>query len=462
MFVTDNTTHITGIGLMMALVMCVLMLTLPRRHAVFPFIAMVCWMTMGQRLLIMDLNFTMTRVLLTCALVRVIWREELKISPLSSLDFAMVLWVLSSIVTYTLLLGTTSALTNRLGLAFDALGVYCVVKSLVRDEDDLRTVIRSMAWVIVPVAASMLLERQILRNPFAELGGVPTETIVREGVPRCQGPFSHPILAGAFGSAVLPLFIGLWSKPSGDRLSAVVGAISAGAITFTAASSGPLLAAAIGVLASGMFLVRQHMRVIRWSIFAVLLVLHVVMSSPVWFLLARVGVFGGSTGYHRAILIDHAVNNFSDWWLVGTESTANWGYYMFDITNQYVLIGVNGGIVTLILFVAIISIGFAHVGRAVGAEGVAPKPGAQRLLWALGASLMVHVTNYISVPYFDQNVVNWYMLLGMIAMAGTLASHTAGEAPESAAENTLQQSSYADDALTHAPAARGEAWSNGH
>jgi hypothetical protein len=35
----------------------------------------------------------------------------------------------------------------------------------------------------------------------------------------------------------------------------------------------------------------------------------------------------------------------------------------------------------------------------------------------MGAALFAHVVSYMSVSYFDQSIVNWYMLLAMIATA---------------------------------------------
>jgi hypothetical protein len=179
------------------------------------------------------------------------------------------------------------------------------------------------------------------------------------------------------------------------------------------------MAAGVGISGLWLWPMREHMRVVRWAVGLTILGLHLVMKAPVWFLLARMAIFDGSTGYHRAILIDRAVTHFRDWWLVGTYSTAGWGYYMFDVTNQYVLIGVQGGLITLVLFVAIIVRGFSAVGRAVHAWGEEHSTD-QRFAWALGASLLVHAVNYISVPYFDQNIVCWYLLLAMIATAGQL------------------------------------------
>jgi len=431
MYATDNTTFINGVGLAFGLLMGLLMLALPRRLALLPVIAMVCYVTMGQRVMVLGLNFTLIRILLLFGMLRVLargeWRDGLRAGPLLPVDRTMLWWVLASIATYTLLWKTGEAFVNRLGLAYDALGLYFLFRVLVRDTDDIRTVLRLFAWLTIPLALCMLLEKATGRNPFAALGGVPPETLLREGVLRCQGPFAHPILAGAFGSALLPLFAGLWQQRQ-SRLLALLGLASAAVIASTAGSSGPMMAAAIGLVGLWLWPMRRHMRAVRWALGLGVLGLHLAMQAPVWFLLARVGVFGGSTGYHRAILIDHAVHHFPDWWLIGTYSTAHWGFHMFDVTNQYVLIGVQGGLVTLLLFVTLIVRGFSAVGRAVR-EGGDAAVARQRLAWALGASLAVHAANYMSVPYFDQNIVCWYLLLAMIATLGRGAPAEAGRAP---------------------------------
>jgi hypothetical protein len=442
MYATDNTTFINDAGLAFALLMGLLMLLLPRRHALLPVVALVCYMTMGQRVLVFGLNFTMIRILLLFGFMRVICRGEVQAGEFNRVDRIMLWWVLASIVTYTSLWKTGEAFVNRLGLAYDALGLYFLFRVLVRDLDDMRAVIAQFAWLVIPLAMCMLIERSTARNPFAALGGVPPETILRGGVLRCQGPFAHPILAGAFGSALLPLFVGLWWQRK-KRFLALMGMVSACVIAGTAGSSGPLMAAAVGMLGVWLWSLRRHMRAVRWTIGLAILALHLAMAVPVWFIVARVGIFGGSTGYHRAILIDHAVRNFFEWWLIGTRSTAHWGYYMFDVTNQYVLIGVQGGLISLVLFVTIIVRCFSAVGRAVHEWGD-EHPEAQRLAWAFGASLIVHAVNYVSVPYFDQNIVNWYLLLALIA--------TAGQTPKDALQRPLTPAQAQVDANRPMPA----------
>ena len=60
-------------------------------------------------------------------------------------------------------------------------------------------------------------------------------------------------------------------------------------------------------------------------------------------LMARVDVFGGSTGWHRAWLIDTAVKHFSEWWLLGIKNSGVWDPLLADVTNQYLVEGFDGG-----------------------------------------------------------------------------------------------------------------------
>jgi hypothetical protein len=142
--------------------------------------------------------------------------------------------------------------------------------------------------------------------------------------------------------------------------------------------------------------------------------LHLFMNAPVWHLISRVNVIGGSTGWHRFHLIDTAIENVSEWWLFGTQSTAHWGYGLLDVTNQFVLEGVRGGLLTLVMFVAIIALAFQRVGRLrISAEAL-PDRYPSMLAWGLGVVLFVHVTSFLAVSYFGQIIMVWYMTLGMI------------------------------------------------
>ena len=271
----------------------------------------------------------------------------------------------------------------------------------------------------------MLVEKSSGLNPFASLGGVPVMSEVRRGVIRCQGPFGHSILAGTFGASLIPMFVSLLASDRRNRALGLIGLVASGLITVASGSSGPVIAGMAGGLAIAMWPLRNHMRAIRWGFLGVLVILQMVMKAPVWFLMARVSVFDASTGFHRAILLDGAINHISGWWLLGTKSTLDWAdpdQGLFDVTNQYLIEAADGGLLTMILFIAIIAFCFQGVGRSVRNAALTEPRRTQFCIWAIGAALFAHTVNYMSVSYFDQNIVNWYLLLAMI---GTLTAQFA-------------------------------------
>jgi hypothetical protein len=163
------------------------------------------------------------------------------------------------------------------------------------------------------------------------------------------------------------------------------------------------------------------------------------MKAPVWHLIARIDLVGGSTGWHRYQLIDRSIKRFGEWWLLGTDSTAHWGHITTDITNQYVLEGVSGGIVTLVLFVAMIVFAYKGVGTLCRIY----RRSHPRLIlsWAFGVSLLAHTMMFMAVSYFGQIIVVWYLLLAMIASmavaAPVRARRSASQAARSPSANAL-------------------------
>jgi hypothetical protein len=409
---------VNPIGLAFTLVMGLLIVIVPRRYAFVPIIILTCYMTMGNAIVVGGLHFTMIRVLLLFGWIRVVVRGEIRSIRLNSIDRIVLWWSLSAAVTYVLLWQNGDSIVYELGQTYNALGFYFLFRMLVRNYEDIFNIFKLTAVLITPLAISMIVEKAVGRNAFFIFGGVPMFTSVREGTLRCQGPFAHPILAGTFGATLMPFFVALWKRH--EKTLATVGLASSLAITLTSGSSGPALACAAAVLALCMWRWRKSMRVVRWGIALTLIGLHLVMKAPVWFIIARVDVFSGSTGFHRAYLIDRAIANIGDWWLVGTKSTEHWAVadsHLFDVTNHYIAQGANGGLITMILFIVILVRCYRGVGLSVrSAEKFRPYS-VQFGLWTLGGALFAHSVSFISVSYFDQNFVNWYLLLAMISTA---------------------------------------------
>jgi hypothetical protein len=413
---TDGRTFVSAEGLAFTLSMGLLMVVLPRRYALVPVIVLTCYMTMGQRIIVATLDFTMLRILLLFGWARLILRREASGLHLNPVDKMILWWTLVSIISHTLLYQNTEEFINRLGFAYNVLLTYFLFRFLVLDLEDVKRVIKLTAVMVMPLAVSMLLEYRTQRNVFAVFGAVPFITQIRDGILRCQGPFSHPILAGSFGAALLPLFVGLWWQGRGNRFWALVGMVSATAITFTSGSSGPVMSYLAAIIGLAVWPLRKQMRSVRWGLLLGIIGLHLVMKAPVWYIFARVNIFSGSTGYHRSMIIDSAIKYFWDWWLVGTKSTQNWGDHGYDITNEYIWHGVEGGILAMLLFIWIIVRCYSCLGWALKTTGK-ELPSVQGLFWVLGAALFTHLITFFGVQYFDQNFINWYLLLAMISSA---------------------------------------------
>lgn len=407
----DHTT-LHPLGACAIVILGAFLLILPRRHATLPLIIMACFVAPAQRIVIASLDFNLLRIMVLFGIVRVLVRAEIRDFVWTSTDWILVLWSISTIVMYTLHDWTTAALINRLGYAFDAVGMYFLFRILVRSWDDLRQTVYAFVLTSIPVAGAFFIESATGRNLFSIFGGVPEITMVRDGRLRCQGAFSHPILAGCFWATVIPVMaVDAWTRSSG-RMMRLLGLTASGLIIMLCASSTPLMSIVFGIIAASLFPLRREMRVVRWCIALSLLTLHLVMKAPVWHLLARVNVVGGSTGWHRYQVIDAAIEHFSEWWLLGVRTISHWNVFANDITNQFVAEGINGGLITLLLFISLIVSSFGSVGRI---WRQASSSGEVLLAWSLGVALFMHCMNFLGVTYFGQITMAWYWLLATIA-----------------------------------------------
>jgi len=198
-----------------------------------------------------------------------------------------------------------------------------------------------------------------------------------------------------------------------------VGLVSATLVTMNSASSGPMLAYMAGVLGFFFWPLRNEMPFVKWLGIMALLLIQLFMKAPIWALFMHVQVLGASGGYHRFFLIDEFIKHFSEWWLFGTKYTSHWGYYLFDVTNHYIRVAVDGGLITLVFFIATIISCFKGVGTVIRTPQAAPE--LMTLAWGVGTSLFTHVLSFISVSYFDQIIVIWYLTLAIIATVTNIA-----------------------------------------
>jgi hypothetical protein len=409
-YYNQTTLHPVGIWILVALSLAVFLM--PRRWALVPMLLLCCFVSPGQRVVIATVDFTFLRIIGMVGWLRVMLMREHRGLQLNRLDWVLIGWAAAEAILGTAVPGRMATI-YFVGAAFDAMLLYFLARVWIRGWDDIAAYTSALCVLAVPVAAAFLYERSTGQNAFAAFGGVPEMTDIRDGRLRCQGAFAHPILAGCFWAAVLPLMVAIWYRPW-HRPLAIAGLSGAMIIILMCASSTPLAAALAGAFAWGLMPMRRHIKLLRWVVIVGLIGMQAVMSSPLWHLLGRIDLAGGSTGWHRYRLIDQWIKHWREWFFIGSRSNpGDWGAGLFDVTNHYIVQSLHGGILQLGLFTLIIYLAFSQVG---GLWRYWNRDRQKRVLaWALGISLFVHALNFVGVSYFGQITALWYLLLGSIA-----------------------------------------------
>ena len=396
------------------------LLVLPRRWASLPLMAGACYMPIGEGLEIGPFSFSVLRLLIAVGVFRVILRGERLTGRLNRLDWMIVLWSVWAALSSAFHASPMSALVFHLGLVYDACGIYFLLRTFCTSVSDVVKLCGATAILLVPVALEMFYEKAAFHNLFSMFGGISEIPVVRGGKIRASGPFGHPILAGTVGAVCIPLMIGTWRHA---RTLACVGLVACVSMIVTSASSGPILSALAAIGGLLMWRSSHRVRLLRWLALVGYVALDVVMKDPAYYIIARIDIVGGSTGYHRARLIESAIEHLDEWWFAGTEYTrhwmatgVDWSANHTDITNHYVRMGVLGGLPLMFLFIAGLVAAFSLLGKQLQANREAP-PRERFVLWAIGSALFSHVITCVSVSYFDQSIIFFYLTLAATASA---------------------------------------------
>lgn len=418
-----------AIGAIFFVVAAICTFALPRRLAIMPLLLGALYMTRGQVLEIGPANFTIPQLLVTAGFLRAMSRGERITDGMHTVDKLLLLW--AAILIGTSVFHTDDAWLYRSGIVWTELGCYFLFRIFITSLDDVVDVFKAICVLAMPMAFLMLYEKASGQNPFGSLGGVVATSLIRDGNIRAAGPFAHPILAGTTGAAIVGMGLALRKISLRHTIAAW---ISGGSIVMAATSSGPILMVCFTVVALFAWACRRHMRALRWVVVAGLLVLNGVMKDPIYFLMARIDLSGGSQGYFRAQLIRSSMEHFDEWWLAGTDYTRNWmatGNHAntrhTDITNHLLGEGVLGGMPLMIVFIAIVAYSFRDAGRALAQHAKAPVP-QQALIWGVGSLLFGYFMNFWTISLFDQSVMFLYLVFASIqsiVRSGAPASATA-------------------------------------
>jgi hypothetical protein len=392
--------------------------TLPRRWAPIPLLAAACYVTTGQGVELGSFSLPVYRIMLMLGLLRVFVRRESLVGGINKIDGLMIAWSgWVFLASFFHLWEPGSGPKYASGTIMNIALSYFLVRAWCRGLDETKGLLKAIGILLIPVAIGMLLEHLIQKNIFSALGA-PEGVYVRDGGIRSRGPFAHPILAGTVGSVCFAYMIALWRE---HHSYAVIGIIASISMVLTSNSSGPFLSLMLAIGAILAWRWRDWMRTFRYAFLALYLMLEVVMSRPAYYVISMLDLTGSSTGWHRSRLIAAAIENFSDWWLFGTDYTAhwigissNWSERHSDITNYYISIGVDAGFPAMVLTFLMMWRAFICVGNLIHSDAVKSTQD-KFAVWCLGAGLFAHAVSSLSVAYFDQSVVFFWLNIAIIS-----------------------------------------------
>lgn len=408
-----TTLHPGGVGALA--VACMALLIVPSRFVPLILLALAVYLPSVQRIVIMGADFPLLRFAITIGLARLLAGGALSRMSIIWIDIFVIIGALTKIVCVPVTQGNPNLVFQQIGSAIDAVGAYFVMRASIRSLADLRAFSTGALWICAPVTVIFLIEQSTGRNMLS-IFGAPAFSQIRMGKIRCQGAFSHSILAGCFFVALLPVWIGRLGEGVKGVMIAASGLLIALTIVICCASSTPVVAMVFVGCGFAGYLFWRQLRLVWIAGIIVGIALHFVMAKGVWHLIARIDLVGGSTGYHRYHLIDKAITYFGEWWLMGTAGTRHWGYGLQDVTNQYVLEGVRGGfLATLALFASMV-FAFRDVGYWL--HRLPPRTADHFLVYSIGACIFGQMAIFLAVSYFGQTTMIWWFSIGM---AGFLA-----------------------------------------
>ncbi|MFB0555257.1 MAG: hypothetical protein ACETWQ_18275 [Phycisphaerae bacterium] len=386
----------------------ILTFVVPKKYFLLPFILAACFVPADQRVIIFDLDFTPLRMLVLVGFFRtILWGERLTFKW-NRFDKLVLVWAICGAFIYVIQWADMRALIYKCGVLFDVIGLYWLFRININSWVDIKLATKVFAVCSLVLAVLVGLEWVTGQNPFAVLGRV--ETVVREGRYRCQASFPHAIMLGLFWATLVPLFIGFARQDKSKLL--LWSAVGASAfIAAATASSTPILTLLVVLIILCGYRWRKYTACAGWGLFASLAALHIVMRAPVWHLISRVGVVGGSTGWHRFFLIDQAINHFGEWVFLGCRSTAHWGRGLSDVTNHYIREGVNGGFVTLALLLVMLYMALRTLLRLSLPN---QKHKQQFLAWCLFVAILGHCVAFLGVSYFGQIMILLYLNFAIV------------------------------------------------
>jgi hypothetical protein len=421
-----------NLTLTVAAVGAVLVMFLPPVYALAVYIAVLVLYPTYLMVIVGGINISAARIVIAVLTLKCILDIDIKKNfKWCELDT----WVSISMIVYVGMMFVTrpfgETFQNRAGYLMDTWLAYIVTRLCITDRTAMLKVIKAIGLILIPMAVLGIIESWVGWQPYLPLTRFcPWQQEVRlaeprSGLNRAIGPFGHPIMFGICFALFLPLVYSLRNDRSYWHLLAylVSGIIIFGAVS--SMSSGPIMMVVSVIVFLFMERYKQWVKPLLYLSVIMCVMIGIVSNRPFYHVfLSNLDPTGGSW-WHRAKLIDLAREHFSEWYLLGYGGKdPGWGEYLgsnhTDITNEFILAGVQYGILGILALCSVLVVIFLNLIRLYNSAADAQ---TKSLVWALGSSIAATVIVFMSVSFFGQMITLLYCVFGMIGSATCIAGY---------------------------------------
>lgn len=412
-----------GVTLTIATIISTLAVILRPPYALAIYVTALVWYPNYLTVSVGTIDISVGRIVVGVLLLRCLFDSRIRRKfTWSRLDTLVALSMIVYVVVTCITQPMPSSLENRGGFLMDTWFAYLVTRFLITKRKDLLAMLKFVSVVLAPLAILGVIESVTGKPPFRILLGSSSffrhvsDYGLRFGFNRAVGPFSHSILFGCAFAMFLPLIYYFRHEKGDWRTLAYILSSVAMAGALSSMSSGPWVMVLVMIFCLSMEKYKHWVK--PMFIFFVFSCVFIAIASnrPFYHVIASYANPLGGSGWHRAKLIDLAIEDFDKWWLVGfgTEDPG-WSYRLgmgkTDITNEFILAGVKYGILGVISLCAVLTLSFRGLIRAYR-KTIDPK--LRSLYWSLGCILFSVIVTWMSVSFFGQLMPLFYFFLGII------------------------------------------------
>lgn len=313
-----------------------------------------------------------------------------------------------------------SQVSQMIGRGLDTVLVYFVARLALLKTDQAVGLFRWLAITALTMCAFGVYEAVTWSSPYHTFSGgnarIEGYSEIRYGFLRAQASTQVSIY---FGMAMMLLTGLIWSvrgyvrQKRMFRLSLLASAIA----TLSSLSSGPWIAFFMLVGVNSYYKYTRWIKPTLIIILCMAILLELASNRHFYHLIDYLAI-NSSTAWYRTRLLEIAVNQMGDYWLfgVGSDWPHHWaalldGRAHIDVVNNFVIIALYGGLLSLLMFV--LSHALA-IKQAIIAFKTEKSEQERKLLFGLSATLVALDLSSLSVGLFGPALLLSSILLGML------------------------------------------------